>query len=152
MTPLKAANRQKPQCCEGRSRCRVTDDTVKAIEQREAVPIAARKQDLMMQAARIAKRAYNRVEDEIDEAPLSQAVITAGVFTDKLLLLNNDPTIRIGLQHEHRHLHRHRHFADFNALLDALPKAKTIEADVVSAVELNSGMGLESQQENSKNG
>jgi hypothetical protein len=38
-------------------RCHVTDDTVKAVEQREAVPIAARKQELMVQAARIAKRA-----------------------------------------------------------------------------------------------
>jgi hypothetical protein len=37
--------------------CHVTDDTVKAVEQREAVSIAARKQELMMQAARIAKLA-----------------------------------------------------------------------------------------------
>ncbi len=48
----------------------MTDDTVKAVEQREAVPIAARKQELMVQAARIAKRAADRVEDEIDNAPL----------------------------------------------------------------------------------
>jgi tRNA(Met) C34 N-acetyltransferase TmcA len=33
-------------------RCHVTDDTVKAVEQPEAVSIAARKQELMMQAAR----------------------------------------------------------------------------------------------------
>jgi len=72
-------------------RCHVTDDTVKAIERREAVPIAARKQELMIQAARIAKRAYDRVEDEIDDAPLSQAVVTAGVFTDKIVALSNDP-------------------------------------------------------------
>jgi hypothetical protein len=38
----------------------VTDDTVKAVEQREAVPIAARKQQLMVQAARIAKLAADR--------------------------------------------------------------------------------------------
>jgi hypothetical protein len=38
-------------------RCNVTDDTVKAVEQCEAVPIAARKQELMVQAARITKRA-----------------------------------------------------------------------------------------------
>jgi len=61
----------------------VTDDTVKATEQREAVPIAARK-----------------------------------------------------------------HFAEFNALLAALPSKadqKPIEAEGVGAVELNPGMGLESQ-------
>jgi hypothetical protein len=54
--------------------CHVTDDTVKAIEKREAISIAARKQELALQAARIAKLAYDRVEDQIDTAPLLQAV------------------------------------------------------------------------------
>ena len=70
-------------------RCHVTDDTVRAIEVRESVPIAARKQELMVQAARIAKRAADRVEDQIDDAPLPQAVVTFGVMTDKVVLLNN---------------------------------------------------------------
>ena len=46
----------------------------------------------MVQAARIAKLAYDRVEDQIDSAPLPQAVVTAGVFTDKLQLLSGDAT------------------------------------------------------------
>ena len=71
-------------------RCHVTDDTVKAIEQREAVPIAARKQELMLQAARIAKHAADRVEDEIDNAPFPQAVVTFGVMTDKIVALSNE--------------------------------------------------------------
>jgi hypothetical protein len=75
--------------------CHVTDDTVKAVEKREAIPIAARKQALMIQAARIAKRAYDRVEDQIDTAPLPQAVVTAGVFTDKFQLLSGDATARL---------------------------------------------------------
>src|SRR5215468_3806651 len=75
--------------------CHVTDDTVKAVEKREAVPIAARKEALMVQAARIAKLAYDRVEDQIDTAPLPQAVVTAGVFTDKLQLLSGDATARL---------------------------------------------------------
>jgi hypothetical protein len=75
-------------------RCHVTDDTVKAVEKREATPIAARKQALMIQAARIAKLAYDRVEDQIDTAPLPQAVVTAGVFTDKFQLLSGDATAR----------------------------------------------------------
>jgi hypothetical protein len=75
--------------------CHVTDDTVKAVEKREAIPIAARKQALMVQAARIAKRAYDRVEDQIESAPLPQAVVTAGVFTDKFQLLSGDATARI---------------------------------------------------------
>ena len=75
--------------------CHVTDDTVKAVEKREAIPIAARKEALMIQAARIAKLAYDRVEDQIDDAPLPQAVVTAGVFTDKLQLLSADATARV---------------------------------------------------------
>jgi hypothetical protein len=75
--------------------CHVTDDTVKAVEKREAIPIAARKQDLAVQAARIAKLAYDRVEDQIDTAPLPQAVVTAGVFTDKLQLLSGDANARL---------------------------------------------------------
>jgi hypothetical protein len=71
-------------------RCHVTDDTAKAVEQREAVPIAARKQELMIQAARIAKLAADRVEDEIDNAPLPQAVVTFGVMTDKIVALSNE--------------------------------------------------------------
>jgi predicted Zn-ribbon and HTH transcriptional regulator len=74
--------------------CHVTDDTVKAIEKREAMSIAARKQELAVQAARIAKLAYDRVEDQIDTAPLPQAVVTAGVFTDKFQLLSGDATAR----------------------------------------------------------
>jgi hypothetical protein len=70
--------------------CHVTDDTVKAVEKREVISIAARKEALMIQAARIAKLAYDRVEDQIDNAPLQQAVVTAGVFTDKFQLLSGD--------------------------------------------------------------
>ena len=86
--------------------CHVTDDTVRAVEQREAVPIAARKQGLMLQAARIAKRAADRVEDEIDKASFQQAVVTFGVMTDKIVILSNDaqqidvngisPTVNVG--------------------------------------------------------
>ena len=45
----------------------MTDDTVKAIEKREAIPIAARKQELMVQAARIAKGAYVAAGSSITE-------------------------------------------------------------------------------------
>jgi hypothetical protein len=76
-------------------RCHVTDDTVKAVEKREAIPIAARKEQLMVQAARIAKLAYDRVEDQIETAPLPQAVVAAGVFTDKFQLLSGDVTGRL---------------------------------------------------------
>jgi hypothetical protein len=79
--------------------CHVTDDTVKAIEKAEAVPIAARKQTLMLQAARIAQLAADRVEEQIGDAPLKQSVVTFGVMTDKLIALSGD-----SIQNIH-HLH-----------------------------------------------
>ena len=105
--------------------CHVTDDTVKAIEQREAIPIATRKQALMEQAARIAKLAADRVEDQIDGATLPQAVVAFGVMTDKVTALSGDPAMII--QHEHQHLHaRQHHFQaitreNWQQILDALP-------------------------------
>ena len=44
--------------------------------------------------SRIAKLAYDRVEDQIESAPLQQAIVTAGVFTDKFQLLSSDATTR----------------------------------------------------------
>jgi hypothetical protein len=93
-------------------RCHVTDDTVKAIERRESVPVAARKQELMMQAARIAKRAADRVEDQIDDAPLPQAVVTFGVMTDKIVLLNNDLATNIPRSIDLNPLAKFNHYAD----------------------------------------
>jgi len=87
--------------------CHVTDDTVKGIEQREAIPIAARKQALMEQAARIARLAADRVEDQIDSATLPQAVVAFGVMTDKVRARADDPALII--RHEHQHLHAHAH-------------------------------------------
>ena len=70
----------------------MTDDTVKAIEKAEAVPIAARKQELLNKALRIASKAADRVKDEIGDAPLPQAVVTFGVMTDKIIALSSDNT------------------------------------------------------------
>jgi hypothetical protein len=138
--------------------CHVTDDTVKAIERREAIPIAARKEALMVQAARIAKIAYDRVEDQIDDAPLPQAVVTAGVFTDKLHLLSGDPmthAFNVNVKMERVDV-----VAQFNRLLEAAnAKAKEIKEASVTQKLLalpgcdtiaNSGAeaGLQAEQQN----
>jgi len=75
--------------------CHVTDDTVKAIEQREAVSIAARKQELLSKAMRIANKAADRIEDQIDGANITQATVAFGVTVDKINLLSGDPSIHI---------------------------------------------------------
>jgi len=118
-------------------RCHVTDDTVKAVEQREAIPIATRKQTLMEQAAHIAKLAADRVEDQIDGATLPQAVVAFGVTTDKVLALSADPAVII--RHEHQHLHAHAHHFQpitretWDAILDALPDAPPAARDPSNA-------------------
>jgi hypothetical protein len=113
--------------------CHVTDDTVKAVEKREAISIAARKEALMVQAARIAKRAYDRVEDQIDTAPLPQAVVAAGVFTEKLQLLSGDPTARILSLNVHTR--RVDIVAEFNKLHDAIEaRAKQVEEKRTSLI------------------
>src|SRR5947199_7154507 len=105
--------------------------------------IATRKETLMVQAARIAKRAYDRVEDQIDSAPLPQAVVTAGVFTDKLQLLSGDVTSR--LLSVNVHADAVDLVAQFNKLHDAIrAKAKAIEAQ---SEETEGKTGLPSSKE-----
>jgi hypothetical protein len=135
--------------------CRVSRNTVAAVKQAEAQTIAQRKQTILATAARVAELGFERIEEELAAGNFKgvQLVPVAGMSVDKVLALSGDPTIRI--KHEHRHLHRHDHFAEFNALLAALPSKadhKTIEAEIVSTVELNPGMGLQGQTEISKNG
>jgi hypothetical protein len=138
--------------------CHVTDDTVKAIERREAIPIAARKEALMVQAARIAKLAYDRVEDQIDSASLPQAVVTAGVFTDKLHLLSGNPmthAFKVNVNVERVDV-----VEQFNRLLEAAnAKAKEIKEASVTQKQLalpgcdtmadsGAATGLQSEKEN----
>jgi len=110
--------------------CHVTDDTVKAVEQREAIPIATLKQELVAQAARIAQRAADRVEDEIGDAPLPQAVVTFGVMTDKIVALSNDPTqIHVSHQVSQTHDLGRDLYRRLNELAERLtPKPRTIDA------------------------
>jgi hypothetical protein len=50
---------------------------------------------------RIANKAADRIEDQIDSANISQATITFGVATDKINLLSGDPTIHFQHSIEH---------------------------------------------------
>src|SRR5438105_2540219 len=85
----------------------VTWRTADVIVKRESREIADRKQELLDQSLRIAKRAADRIEDQLDTANLSQANFIYGTSTDKIGQLSGDPAIII--QHEHQHLHAHEH-------------------------------------------
>jgi hypothetical protein len=124
--------------------CHVTDDTVKAIEKREAVPIAARKQTLMLQAARIAQLAADRVEEQIGDAPLQQSVVTFGVMTDKLMALSGDNTQAI----QHLHLHS---LSDEDLIAFAVARSeKRAQAAVVEVPALPAGTHCQAKKRRAK--
>jgi hypothetical protein len=74
---------------------RVSEPTLKAIEKEEFAPIAERKQALLRKAMRIANKAADRIEDQIDSANITQATVAFGVTADKINLLSGDPTIHV---------------------------------------------------------
>ena len=69
----------------------VSEHTVKAIEKSQAMPVAERKQRLLAKALRIADKAADQIENQIDTANISQATIAFGVSTEKALLLAGEP-------------------------------------------------------------
>jgi hypothetical protein len=73
----------------------VSEHTVKAIERSQSIPIAERKQRLLTKALRIADKAADRIEDQIDGANITQATIAFGVSTEKALLLAGEPACRM---------------------------------------------------------
>jgi len=75
----------------------VSEHTVKAIEKAQTIPIAERKERLLAKALRVASKAIDRVEDQIDGANITQATIAFGVATEKSLLLAGEPFQRIEL-------------------------------------------------------
>jgi hypothetical protein len=66
---------------------RVSEHTLKAIEASESLSIAERKEKLLANAWRLANKAIDRVEDQIDGANITQATVAFGVSTEKILLL-----------------------------------------------------------------
>src|SRR5437867_5149263 len=110
----------------------VTWRTADAVVKRESREIAERKQELLDQSIRVAKRALDRVEDQLDDANLSQANFVYGTSTDKIALLSGDPALII--RHEHQHLHaRAHHFQAITAenwreILAALPEGNASQS------------------------
>jgi hypothetical protein len=80
-------------------RHRVSEHTVRAIREREAVAIAERKQRLMSIFANVAEIASERMEELAGKANLRDAGTTADIATDKLLALTGDVSTTV------RHLH-----------------------------------------------
>jgi hypothetical protein len=103
--------------------CRVSEHTVRAVREREAISIAERKQRLTSIFANVAEIAGERMEELAGMASLRDAGITAGIATDKLLALSSDPLSQANQQHLHVHLEKVDLIGQFNNALHGLTKA-----------------------------
>jgi hypothetical protein len=100
--------------------CRVSEHTVRAVRGREGVSIAERKQRLTSIYGNIAEIAAERMEELAGTASLRDAGITAGIATDKLLALTQDPQSQLN-NHVHVHLESIDIMGQFNQMLKQLP-------------------------------
>jgi len=103
--------------------CRVSEHTVRAVRDREAISIAERKQRLTAIYGNVAEIAAERMEELAGTASLRDAGITAGIATDKLLALSSDPLSQANQQHLHVHLEKIDLVSQFNNALHGLTKA-----------------------------
>lgn len=101
--------------------CRVSEHTVRAVRDREAISIAERKQRLMSIFGNVAEIAAQRMEELAGQASLRDAGTTAGIATDKLLALSSDP--QANQQHLHVHLQPVDLIGQWNNFLASLGSA-----------------------------
>jgi hypothetical protein len=105
---------------------RVSEHTVRAIREREAVAIAERKQRLISVFGNVDELAGERMEELAGKASLRDAGITAGIATDKLLALLGETggvPLQVNMQVNAELLHQR-----YQELIASLPrKAQTAE-------------------------
>ena len=77
--------------------CRVSEHTVRAVRDREAISIAERKQRLMSIFGNVAELGAERMEELAGKASLRDAGTTAGIATDKLLALIGQTSPSVGV-------------------------------------------------------
>lgn len=85
--------------------------------ERESRQIAERKQELLDQSLRIARRAANKIEEKLDGAPLNQLIPAFGVAIDKVASLSGDPLTQANQQHLHLHLEPVDLIGQFNEIV-----------------------------------
>jgi hypothetical protein len=123
--------------------CRVSEHTVRAVREREAVSIAERKQRLMSIFGNVAEIAAERMEELAGTASLRDAGTTAGIATDKLLALSSDP--QANNQHLHVHLEPVDLIGQWNEMISKLP-SRALEAKDATTKALPSGRDKEATQ------
>jgi hypothetical protein len=124
--------------------CRVSEHTVRAVRDREAVSIAERKQRRTSIFSNVAEIAAGRMEELAGKASLRDAGITAGIATDKLLALTSDPFSQAN-NHLYVHLEKVDLVGQFNEMLKQLG-LEGREAKDTAAKALPSGQDPEPTQ------
>ena len=124
---VEAAGREEPVARIARQ-VDVDRATATAIIQRESRTIQQRKQELLDQSLRIARRAANEIERKInDKATLNQLVPVYGCSIDKIAALS-PPDLNLQ-QNLHVHLESRDVAGEFNSLLYSLQeKARALKA------------------------
>jgi hypothetical protein len=109
--------------------CRVSEHTVRAVRNREAMSIAERKQRLMSIFGNVAELGAERMEELAGKASLRDAGTTAGIATDKLLPLLGESggvvPVNIAIQVNAEALHQK--YAELIASLPQPPAAMDFE-------------------------
>jgi hypothetical protein len=123
---------------------RVSEHTLKAIEKAESLSIAERKQRLLDKALRIASKAADRVEDQIDGTNITQATVAFGVATEKIMLLLGElgggVPVAVNLQFNADLLH-----ARYAALVAEISGTQSAESK--EALPNGEALGLQSRTE-----
>jgi hypothetical protein len=125
--------------------CRVSEHTVRAVRDREAISIAERKQRLTSIFGNVAEIAAERMEELAGQASLRDAGTTAGIATDKLLALSSDPFSQANQQHLHVHLDKVDIVGQWNEMIRKL-SSSALKAKDTAAKALPSGQKPEATQ------
>jgi hypothetical protein len=106
-----------------RSICRelhVTDDTVRAVKERENIAIAAQKRTLLSNITHGARLASERVLEMMPTASAKDALLGVGILTDKMQLLSGEATGRV------EEVHRVDLFSDFGDFVKSLERREIL--------------------------
>jgi len=129
---------------------RVSEHTLKTIEASESLSIAERKEKLLAKAWRLANKAIDRVEDQIDGANITQATVAFGVSTEKIMLLLGESggiPLQVNLQIGRELLH-----ARYNELMRQITEGAGAESEKVlpngETFSVAGAMDLQSGEEN----
>jgi orotate phosphoribosyltransferase-like protein len=110
--------------------CRVSEHTVRAVRDREAVSIAERKQRLISIFGNVAELGAERMEELAPHATLRDAGMAAGIATDKVLALLGETDggvpVNIAIQVNAEALHQK--YAELIASLPQPPAAMELQS------------------------